>query len=132
MYSYPFSAFAFHWYWYNAKLVSNAYANVDVDTKCEHTLIHLEHEDLVRCVESPLRDQQLPRYIHIHRHREAQAVLLGEHVLDELAVRTVHGHAVTVALGNQDVTIGIHAHTARAAQSSYIEQYFSTLAEHLK
>ena len=99
---------------------------------CEQTLIHLEHENLVRCVESPLRDQQLPRYIHIHRHREAQAVLLGEHVLDELPVRTVHGHAVTVALGNQDVTVGIDAHTAGAAQPSYLEQYLATLTEHLK
>ena len=95
-------------------------------------LIHLEHEDLMRGVESPLRDQQPPSDIHIHRHREAQAVLLGQHVLDELTVRTVHGHAVTVALGNEDVTIGIHAHTAWAAQSSDLEQHLTTLAEHLQ
>ena len=105
---------------------------VSLTIKCKQTLIHLEHENLVRSIESPLRDQKLPRDIHIHRHREAQAVLLGEHVLDELPVRTVHGHAVTVALGNQDVTIGIHAHTARTAQSSYLEQYLATLTEHLK
>ena len=122
----------FCYYLHNAKLDANTDANSVVDVKYEQTLIHLEYEDLVRCVESPLRDQQLPRYIHIHRHWEAQAVLLGEHVLDELPVRTIHGHAVTVALGNQDVTIRIHAHTARAAQPSYLEQYLATLTEHLK
>ena len=115
-----------------AELKEKRDPDANIDAKCKQTLIHLEHENLVRSVESPLRDQQLPRYIHIHRHREAQAVLLGEHVLDELPVRTVHGHAVTVALGNKDVTIGIYAHTARAAQSSYLEQYFPTLTEHLK